>query len=263
MIDLTVAIPMFNAGKIGWLALESLARQENVDFEWELVIAEEQDKNMLGHDKIMEYEPRLKEVGCQRLKYVPLKKWIPLPMKWKMLASDEIASESSKIFTFVGADNYNYKDRLKVEHDMITVGLADWVSSLVMPFLFIQTGEIIVADYKKFEQNWKIHAGMAFSTPMPYAKHLTTSNKKSGIDGWLFGEVRNHLRKIKKAKFEVQHVESDYWKYGFGTHGLNNISGTSRYNILKRTCLVDNSLSKYWPSEVMTRLEELKNVAKL
>jgi len=34
----TVALPVWNSEKITWLCLESLKRQLNVDFEWELVV---------------------------------------------------------------------------------------------------------------------------------------------------------------------------------------------------------------------------------
>jgi len=261
MIVLTVAIPMFNADKIGWLALESLTRQENIDFEWELVIAEEQDKNMFGYDRIVEYKERLKQVGCQRLHYIPLKNWIPLPIKWRMMAEDNVVSESSKVFTFAGADNYNYKDRLKIEYDLVNSGL-DWVSSLIMPFFFIRTGEIFVADYKRFEPRWKTHAGMAFSTKTEYVKHLPDSDKRYGIDGWLFDMIREYVLKSKKD-FSIKRVEGDYWKHGFGTHGLNLISGSDRYDILKRTCDINNSLKDGWPLNVMVRLGALKSYAKI
>ena len=39
-ILLSVALPMYSAQSIAWLAMESLCRQE-CDFEWELLIAEE------------------------------------------------------------------------------------------------------------------------------------------------------------------------------------------------------------------------------
>ncbi len=43
---LTVALPVWNGSRIAWLAMESLCRQEEIDFWWELVICEEQ----AGHE---------------------------------------------------------------------------------------------------------------------------------------------------------------------------------------------------------------------
>jgi len=50
MIELTVGIPMFRSRHIGWLALESLCRQKDIDFKWELLIMEEEES--LGEEKV-------------------------------------------------------------------------------------------------------------------------------------------------------------------------------------------------------------------
>ena len=41
-IEFSVRMPMFRSKYIAWLALESLCRQKGVNFEWELITAEEQ-----------------------------------------------------------------------------------------------------------------------------------------------------------------------------------------------------------------------------
>jgi len=38
MIELSVGLPFFRSKYIGWAALESLCLQENINFEWELII---------------------------------------------------------------------------------------------------------------------------------------------------------------------------------------------------------------------------------
>ena len=40
-IKFTVALPVYNSKKIAWISLESLIRQENIDFDWELIVYEE------------------------------------------------------------------------------------------------------------------------------------------------------------------------------------------------------------------------------
>ena len=81
MIKLSVALPVFNSKRIAWLAMEGLCRQENINFEWELVIAEEQGPEKFGSKAFLSYEGRLREVGCVRVRYIKLIKWIPLKQK--------------------------------------------------------------------------------------------------------------------------------------------------------------------------------------
>lgn len=50
MIELTVAMPLYNSKYIAWLAMESLCRQKNVTFDWELIVSEEQNDEMYGEE---------------------------------------------------------------------------------------------------------------------------------------------------------------------------------------------------------------------
>ncbi len=70
MIELSVCAPFFRAKYIGWLALESLCRQKDINFEWELIISEEMFDEAMGKDVIMKYKSRLEDLGCVRLKYI-------------------------------------------------------------------------------------------------------------------------------------------------------------------------------------------------
>ena len=67
MYAMTVALPMYRCRSIGWLALESLCNQVDIDFEWELIIMEEAGVNAgvlgfdpMGRGTIMAYKARLK-----------------------------------------------------------------------------------------------------------------------------------------------------------------------------------------------------------
>ena len=52
MIEASVTLPLFRSQYIAWLQLESLCRQQDVDFEWELLIAEEQGDETIGIKRI-------------------------------------------------------------------------------------------------------------------------------------------------------------------------------------------------------------------
>ena len=56
---------MYRAQHAGWLALESLCWQRDVDFEWELIVIEEQFDAM-GEDAVRAYEGRLQQKGSSR-----------------------------------------------------------------------------------------------------------------------------------------------------------------------------------------------------
>ena len=45
---LSFIMPWFRAKALGWLPLEALCRQENIDFDWELIIMEEKIENPFG-----------------------------------------------------------------------------------------------------------------------------------------------------------------------------------------------------------------------
>ena len=49
----TVAMPLYNMGKIAELALEGLCNQVT-DYKWELIVCEEQNDQMLGWEKILD-----------------------------------------------------------------------------------------------------------------------------------------------------------------------------------------------------------------
>jgi|GEM_PF-5060435 len=52
-IHATVAMPLYNMGKIAELALEGLCNQVT-DYKWELIVCEEQNDQMLGWEKILD-----------------------------------------------------------------------------------------------------------------------------------------------------------------------------------------------------------------
>jgi len=63
MIELSVALPVWNSKRIAWLPMESLCRQLKPSCGWELIIFEEVHGEQLGEDFFRAYEERLKEAG--------------------------------------------------------------------------------------------------------------------------------------------------------------------------------------------------------
>ena len=79
-IELSVCIPLFRARYCAWLAFEGLCRQTDIDFNWELIMAEEVGDEDFTEAEVMKYKARLEKVGCVKLKYIPIKKWMPLSL---------------------------------------------------------------------------------------------------------------------------------------------------------------------------------------
>ena len=101
-IHLTAALPTWENKNIIWLQLESLCRQET-EYNWELIVCEEQTKNMLGKNALMEFHPRLAKAGCKQIKYIPLQNKIPLSQKWVKIAN-EAEGDS---FALCASDDYS------------------------------------------------------------------------------------------------------------------------------------------------------------
>ena len=69
---LSFIMPWFRAQYLGWLPLEALCRQINIDFSWELIIIEENLENPFGLDNLKKYIDRLKKVNCVNITYIYL-----------------------------------------------------------------------------------------------------------------------------------------------------------------------------------------------
>lgn len=220
MIELSVCIPMYRAKHIGWLPLESFCRQEDVDFEWELVVAEEVGTNPFGKNRISEYKKRLKLVGCTSFTYIGLKRWIPLSQKYNLLAKN--CSDTSKIYCGCAADLFPPPKRLKTQYDLFenNPGL-DWCASGRTVFYDIMSEKTFLHDL--FGPNVRKNDGSNRAVRMEIMKNLPKVDRRSSVDGWIWNEAQKYL-KTKNKEFKTILDKSDNWKYGVNTQGLNNIS---------------------------------------
>lgn len=253
MIELTVALPLWNAKHIAWLALEGLCRQEDVTFDWELIIAEEQTSNSFGENDVNKYKDRLCTAGCQRINYMSLKSWIPLAQKWRLMAVH--SDSNSKVFVPQAADCFSQPKRLSEVYDYVWNQGFHWVWYPRSYFYMIPTDEVTIKGFYqsvKKNQNCK---GFHYAFRTQDGRKLPNANRKRVIDKWLWQKIQKVVGKGYKWKC----IESPDWNRGFNTHGFHNLS-TRRY---KRLLDKKRTSSGPWPKDVMKRLKELKGLARI
>jgi len=216
MIELTVGLPMYFCKEVGWLSLEGLIAQKNINFGWELLIAEEQDENMMGEENILSYGSKLEAVGCERITYVPLKEWRPLSHKW-MLFRDMI-SPSSRIFIVQGAEDYPYCHRLKDAYNAFKKNpRLHWFHQGKGIFYNFQTGKLILFDCK---DGYRTTSGLGISIRTSVLQFPLLNPRIAQNDAWLYGCVYTVVKKRVNKKWN----QSPYLFKGLFTRGMNSLS---------------------------------------
>lgn len=246
MIKLTVALPVFNSKKICWLAMESLCRQKNVFFQWELIVAEENTGEYCGEEWFREYEERLKKVGCTQLKYLKLTQWIPLARKWKLIATN--TDVDSQVFVLQAADCYSEPHRLTNTFTYIAQKGYDWVQNKKGMFFNIFTHHHIMYEDSEGVQN----AGLNMATFTKYMRSLPDCDRRATVDGWIYNSIQ------PKNKINLWGSEC---LYGVDTHGLNNISIKREKFFNKIEFPFTSTLLKieeFLPKEISDRLYSLR-----
>jgi hypothetical protein len=253
MSILTVALPLYKSKYIAWAAMESLVRQVGIDFEWELLVAEEIGVDAFGEDRITEYTSKLRGINCKRIEYFDLENWISLAQKWRLLAQN--ASSDSIGFVLQAGDCYSNKNRLKMTFDAMMAG-ADWVQMPNHLYYDIMSGRMYVADREKWVAAGATHpcgADMAGRTEL--VKKLPDVSRPRSVDIWMY----NCCKKIKGAPLNVYWDKSNNWQYSINIHGLNNIS--DRENWWSRSYMIKVDWTKNIPSDILSRLVECKKIA--
>ena len=213
MIQLSVALPLFKAARIAWLALEGLCYQQNVDFEWELIVCEEQLPGKFGEELLRLYEKRLKKAGCVRVQYISQPNWIPLSEKWRIIGAN--ISKSSIAFVICAADNFSPSKRLANSLQLIKEG-ADWVHHEKGIFYHLGSKKEILYDHTRTKGVTALF--MAFRSE--YARSLPKARKRRGVDSWLLHVCIAQ----KRSTLVIKNLDSTNWKTGFHSHGLNTLS---------------------------------------
>jgi hypothetical protein len=222
-------MPLYKARDIAWLALESLCRQKDIDFEWELIIIEE-DEKCVGEALVRSYESRLSAVGCRTpVTYISLSKWIPLAQKWRQIA--QIADSNG--FLLVAGDDYSNPNRLAETKKLFETTGAEWIHTQLGYFYDIVRDNLAVWDHSLtsgFLTSKVSHpCGAEKAIRTELMKALPESDKARHVDGWIFWEIEQLLGRTPNAIWN----KSESWKKGLFTDGFNSISN-HRSNFYKK-----------------------------
>jgi hypothetical protein len=229
----TVALPLFNSGRIAWLALESLCRQVNAP-QWELRVCEEQNDLMLGEDGVLAYAERLTKSGCRHISYTPLQEWIPLALKWRLMAKEA----GGEVFVLQAADCYSPPNRLRTSSRLLQENGAHWVHQQRGLFLDLRANRKAMYVHPSGQPT-----ALNMATLTRLLRNLPEEHVRKGVDRWLFNhavaQCRNHpLRTV----FDP----TEDWKHGIDTHGLNNISK-------KRGAMIMSTRGAFQPTDLRPR----------
>jgi hypothetical protein len=252
---ITVALPMYKAREIGWLALESLARQV-CPYPWELIMIEEQGEEHAPMDaRVREaYVRGLHDAGCVRIHHEPLAEWIPLSHKWRDLAS--LCAPTSQTFILQAADCYSSPNRLKRSHEAITRG-ADWTHSLVGVFLDIPGNRKALYRHPP-----RFPTGLNMAVRTELVRGLPTDVVRKGVDRWL------HMcaTRAKGSPLTVKVDTSQDYLQALDTHGFNNISRWRGKRISERTRQFSTTnlrIADMLPEPVVARLRAMTKAARI
>lgn len=223
MIELTVGLPLFRAGNTAWLALESLCRQKDIDFQWELLILEENTDEKLGFNGLLDYDDRLEEVGCINIDYVPLDRWWMLSDKWKSMGG--MADPNSKAFVLCGADDWNGSLRLKEAYDLIVHYGSDWVQYMKGYYYDMIDRQMYLFDCtNNFRGMLNPMVGKAIATKWMRNLDIEPTDRK--VDMWL---MTNLLKQHPAAIYTIN--DSENWKENLYTYGANVIGYQEPYKL--------------------------------
>lgn len=256
MIKLSMGLPFFRSKYIGWAALESLCRQEAVDFEWELIVLEEHKDEAMGEKEILSYTSRLQDVGCTRIEYHALDKWVPLAVKLKRIIN---LFGDTEIAIWNPDDYYAPPKLLNTAYNVLTEKSSiDWFSIPKTIFYNIADGKTLIYDVWATKQRRKDDStGRAFRTPLLKAASNYFDNRLAVCDGM----VRETYKKALGRPINMYFDYTNNWKYGLNIKGLNNVSkGQSRWfnNIRSPLFECNVELDKHIPADVLNKLLECK-----
>lgn len=212
---ITVALPLYNMGKIVELALHGLTNQVT-SHPWELVICEETFGDHYGLDKFMSWEKELAATGCVRIHYIPLKDWVPLGQKWRMLAQ---AASDTVCFILQAGDCLPHSRRLQETLNAFEKHNCNYYDEQQGYFYSYELDKTILFNPNQTYKH-ECRLNMAWSTQL--MKKLPNNSRRRIVDSFLFSELS---KKEKIIKFRNQGFHED----GVDVDGYNNISSRSKF----------------------------------
>ena len=208
-VELTVGLPIYNNKEISWLSIESLCKQTEIDFDWELIVFEETHDGSSCPMLLLEYKERLIKAGCKKIVHLTDNNKVPLTNKWIDIA--KFSSENSKCYLFHGSDDYSPKNRLKFSYDRIIKENYDWYDQRKVYFYSFISGKVIIYD-----KNGCPNVNMATKTE--FVKNIPPTDLGRGIDSYVFKCIEKNIGVVKRF------TEQELFDDAIDTHGLNNIS---------------------------------------
>ena len=259
-VNFTVALPIYNSEKIAWIAFESLVRQVDVNFSWELIVAEEDGLQKIGDTLCLKYLEALKNAGCSRIVFLKLKEWMPLFQKW-MLIYMHSSIKSSKVFMLQAADCFSQIHRLRETMDIFAKKDPDWVQSQRGYFYNIHQDLLALYDhrtlYKLTNESMRSHpCCLNMAVKHSLVGSLDEVYCPKGVDRMIFTQIEK-----KKGSMKVALNESDSYLTGIDTDGYNNLS-LHRVKKIKRLgapyVRPTHTLDQILPKDIINRLKKLK-----
>lgn len=241
-IEMTVALPSLNCQRIIWLALESLRRQTDIKFGWELIVMEEHAlsrnivKNFCGKmpmcQQIRHYRidpvAHSRKRGEYKGRFLLIDKWIQMAL---------LSDPGSKIFVLQASDCYSPPKRLSIHYQHFLDRQCFFSTQLKGIFYNLQDGKKIIYNGKRTDRWKKIsHLNMAMRTAD--MRKIPTKEIPKGIDNYIRDHIlASHQVEIKRNRkhyvFYDHDLNAQNWKYGLDTDGQNQISLARRKHYIK------------------------------
>lgn len=244
----TVAMPLWRAEQIGWLALESLCRQENAPCDWELIIAEEQTYEYIGEEGLEPYRERLHNAGCIAIKYISLNHWIPLAKKYYLMGQE--ANKGTTAFLIQSADSYSSKNRVAETYKMFREDKdVEWIH------LMEGYGYLLRHNaWRKFKRSPERHLTSAFAAIRgDLARNQPKINHaRKNVDHWLYHNTVTHESRKKV-------IDPGKLRDGFTTNGIYPMTKSIEARMLNCRQYWHSTTYKgaFVPREIKSRLEQL------
>jgi len=229
-IEMTVALPVYQAKHSIWFALESLRRQTKIYFGWELIIQEEHGSSVQIVKNFINRLPNCQRILYQALnpnregrKSGPNQNKILLIDKWVWMC--QLRSPTSKIYVMQSADDYSPTKRLATHYNHFTTNSKCIFSTQHRGLFFnIFTNKRIVYNGTTLPKA-RTHLNMAYRMKY-FSKVHNRTEKTRGIDSY----IRMTIETESGHKFNPNQIcyldqtEPGIWKTGFFTDGCNTIS---------------------------------------
>lgn len=214
LIEQTIALPCYNARDIIFISIESLIKQVNVNYSWELLVCEEPHEKEVGLEYFSKWTKVLEEKGCVSFQYLYLDNHVNLAKKWQIMS--KLSDNNSKSFLLWEADDYSPSIRMSLTYQYINKEDYDWMDFTKGFFYSIPLEKLILYNINRKTNLFK-------SVKLSLIKFIPDREKRKGTD--------NFLRKValytKGSPLKKKNIDTLYMD-AICTDGENTLS-TKRY----------------------------------